>query len=285
MVDSAALKNIEFSSDQDSSCDELKPDQTNDVPFYSSEEEESKIGVTTRNSSRKRLQSLRHSLSDTSSCRSNRSLARQPTRRPDPNTFNRNAIMARENRKKKKEYVEKLEGDVETYKSENKKLRKMLKQQFKMVEKLSHEKSYLRSILVNKSQIMSLIKVIKDANIPLSSSELRLSTVTSKSPSTTVSGLSTTSIAESSIAQCNSLPDNVESFDMDTIQPEPQIWDNLLPFSCDMLQDVKSNVSDEHNYFNTDSEAGVCLHVSGSSISLEFCASCHDKSQSSWLDM
>uniref|UniRef100_W8BRZ8 BZIP domain-containing protein n=1 Tax=Ceratitis capitata TaxID=7213 RepID=W8BRZ8_CERCA len=66
---------------------------------------------------------------------------RMPTRRPNPNVHNRNALLARENRRKKKAHLEAMEKELEQVRGTNKQLKKALKQQMKAVGQLQREKS------------------------------------------------------------------------------------------------------------------------------------------------
>lgn len=104
------------------------------------------------------------------------SMKRMPTRKPDPKISNRNAIMARENRRKKKEQMEILQASVEKTELENRKLKKMLHDQNIQISKLTHESAYLRSILANKTEILSLLKCIQGNRTPITSSALNFVT-------------------------------------------------------------------------------------------------------------
>ncbi|XP_032595852.1 uncharacterized protein LOC6567853 [Drosophila grimshawi] len=73
--------------------------------------------------------------------------ARLPTRRPDPNVYNRNALLARENRRKKKAYMESVERELHETRSANRSLLKALKKQFKLTQKLEKECTYLKDTL------------------------------------------------------------------------------------------------------------------------------------------
>ncbi|KAM8703510.1 hypothetical protein ACLKA7_008177 [Drosophila subpalustris] len=64
---------------------------------------------------------------------------RLPTRRPDPNVYNRNALLARENRRKKKAHMEALEKELDETRNKNRSLLKALKKQFKLSQKLEKE--------------------------------------------------------------------------------------------------------------------------------------------------
>ncbi|XP_017845519.1 uncharacterized protein LOC108602027 [Drosophila busckii] len=71
---------------------------------------------------------------------------RLPTRRPDPNVYNRNALLARENRRKKKAHLEALERELNETRTTNKSLLKALKKQFKLTQKLEKECEYLKDV-------------------------------------------------------------------------------------------------------------------------------------------
>lgn len=97
---------------------------------------------------------------------------RLPTRRPNPTIHNRNALMARENRKKKKEHVETLERDVNELRDENDTLRKLLHKRSTMVHKLRDERLYLKSIIANKTSIMAMLQTIQGNQLPITSSTM-----------------------------------------------------------------------------------------------------------------
>lgn len=104
-----------------------------------------KVGQTT---SRKRL----------NSSQVKQLVTRQPTRRPDPNVSNRNALMARENRKRKKEQLEQLEHENGNLQRDLKKLQKVVDRQEVMIRGLRNERNYLKSVLENQSDIVTLLK-------------------------------------------------------------------------------------------------------------------------------
>lgn len=85
---------------------------------------------------------------------------RMPTRRPNPNVQNRNALLARENRRKKKAHLEAMEKELEEVRAANKQLKKALKQQMKTVGQLQREKRYFQSVIANHKEIENLIKAL-----------------------------------------------------------------------------------------------------------------------------
>lgn len=83
----------------------------------------------------------------------------------------KNAIAARENRLKRKKYVEGLEGEVSKLREENKILKKETGDMKEKFEKLEEEAIYLKNVLANESTISLLLKSIAATpGISLSSS-------------------------------------------------------------------------------------------------------------------
>lgn len=80
---------------------------------------------------------------------------RGPSKRP---CLNRNAQMARENRQKKKEYIEKIETKLNQLQQENKSLNTVIQKQNIDIKKLNADVSYMKSVLNNKSSITMLLK-------------------------------------------------------------------------------------------------------------------------------
>ena len=87
--------------------------------------------------------------------------------------LNKNALMARENRQRKKEYVENLENKLSLYEEENKKLKDMMNQQHTKlkaivskqnikVTQLAGQVSYFKSVLKNKSMLMPILNSINE---------------------------------------------------------------------------------------------------------------------------
>lgn len=83
----------------------------------------------------------------------------QRTRRK-PRCTSKNALMARENRLKKKLYVHKLEKEVTDLKNDNKKLTSVIKEQSNLVMELNREVKYLKSVIANSGDIKKLIRNI-----------------------------------------------------------------------------------------------------------------------------
>lgn len=75
---------------------------------------------------------------------------------------NRNAVMARVNRERKKKYVESIEQKLKTLDQENKSLKSRIIEQDKKMEKLNEEVAYMRNVLKNQTMISTLLKALND---------------------------------------------------------------------------------------------------------------------------
>ncbi|XP_016836559.1 uncharacterized protein LOC100680238 isoform X2 [Nasonia vitripennis] len=85
---------------------------------------------------------------------------RGPSKRP---CLNRNALMARENRQRKKEYIERIESRLQICQKENMELNTTIKQQAIEIKRLNSEVSYLKTVLSNKSRITSLLQAMNES--------------------------------------------------------------------------------------------------------------------------
>lgn len=235
------------------------------------------------------------------------SIKRKPTRVPNLKIQNRNALLARENRKRKKEMMDSLEKTVDDLQSQNKKLHKMMKFKDARTLKLEQEVRYLKSVIANKTEIVSVLKSLP--KFTGSCPEIKKEAKEFKS---TGSGSDT--------ATCETFDDNgsviLEDLFMPTITDDfifPDLdvateWDEILrnPFSSTTdfsdipkLEEINllspassptSEISTEHNYFEKSSlmssdmgGAGVCVHINSGRVSLEFCSTCHYNATNSWI--
>ncbi|XP_020319699.1 CREB/ATF bZIP transcription factor [Oncorhynchus kisutch] len=90
---------------------------------------------------------------------------------PSGHMINKNAVAARINRLKKKEYVNGLENKVGSLSSENRILKQENAQLNKRVEELEDETRYLRAVLANESMLAQLLSRLSGVNgMKLSSS-------------------------------------------------------------------------------------------------------------------
>ncbi|CAG9815736.1 unnamed protein product [Phaedon cochleariae] len=224
-----------------------------------------------------------------------------------PKCFSKNALMARENRLKKKLYVMKLEKEVSSLKVENKSITSVIHRQSQLLTDLKKEVKYLRSVIANSKDIGNLIKSINRST-----------------------GMSVSSSVDESLSLknvCVSKHDIVlrKSTDLwddendcpvsPSLKSSPLINSDMLlnedmgvdffndfdvpdssPISVnEQITNLKQlNALEEHNYTAVDhdggpdvfepDDVGVCLHVSKHKVSLEFCTVCSEKALHSWLD-
>jgi hypothetical protein len=209
---------------------------------------------------------------------------RLPTRVPDPTIKNRNAILARENRKRKKQIMAQLELETDQLKTENRQLRKSLKFKDSKIVTLENEINYLKSILANKSEIISVLRSLPK-DLPKNSSAFNwIKTEVKEEPE------DRTFSCSSEVSTCDGKKVN-DAYPQDLIQNSFSLIDYTLTEEWETfkspLEDSLEEVIGEHNYFdkhNVTSTAapGICVHVSNKKISLEFCASCHQNASNAW---
>lgn len=150
----------------------------------------------------------------------------------------RNAIMAKQNREKKKKYVSELEDTVEELKKENASLQRNMEQMKKTFEDMMTEIGYLKGVIANQSELSSLLKHI--GSVP------GVQFVSS-------------SLLQSGEEQGNS-----------TCMKRKQ--ESGGKNNC-----VSGKKRKTGNLPSAVKEAGVCLHVRSGKVSLEFCADCNKK--------
>lgn len=215
-------------------------------------------------------------------------IARKPTRVPNLKIQNRNALLARENRKRKKEILESLEKNTMNLQVENRSLHKILKFKDSQIDKLTREVKYLKSVISNRTEIVSILKSLP----PIYASTHKKKTIDSENDYSAKSSdtLSCTPSFDNGNESkdpfmSTTTIDDFPSTDLDVVSTD---WDEILknPFSSEsdfseMLESGQSPsvISTEHNYFEKGNLAeqlpGVCLHINDGKVSLEFCAICH----------
>lgn len=155
----------------------------------------------------------------------------------------KNAIAAKENREKKKKYIEGLEKTVSDLIEENKTLKAKNESLTAVTKKLAEEVKYLRNVLANETTISLLLKsVAATPGISLSSSLVQ---------STQSQGAEKESDAKEEERKYVTRSRKR--------RPDERVGDAPSKRS-------RSNCS-----------GGVCLHVSGGKVSLELCSNCEKK--------
>lgn len=156
----------------------------------------------------------------------------------------KNAIAARENRQKKKKYMEGLENDVAKLKEENKTLKTRNESMTTMMKKLSDEVKYLRSVLANESTISLLLKsVAATPGISLSSS-----------------------LVQSSGSEETEKENDKEDGERQYVTRSKKRRSDEGGVGAVPSKKTRSSAP-----------GGVCLHVSHGKVSLELCAKCERK--------
>lgn len=240
---------------------------------------------------------------------------RNPTRRPNPKVVNRNAVMARENRLRKKQHVENLEREIARLKEQRERDQKALRKAGKQVRALTRERDHLKAVVANKSGIMAVLRAVRDgAGLPMTSSLSKYGT-TAKAGSSCDEGFGASpnpasehnngTEADPVLIRDEWLLNEESAFSFTDLglSVEDGLFGgaaDLLPAdellsgmggACDADQQV---ITTEHNYFehsnhtSLDSgseQAGVCVHiVPGGRVSVEFCHSCAVSSRLAWLE-
>eukprot|EP00794_Sanderia_malayensis_P013510 gene13510-14920_t len=165
---------------------------------------------------------------------------------------NKNAVMARLNRQRKKRYVENLEFEVSHLRQQNKTFAIENKKLKDRTAKCDEEISYLKGILHNQSMLSSVIKAVSSV------------------PGITLAGTVSTS-------------DDFESMGDSTAQ-SPSDKNNTVGGQDEKfsrrkrqlgLNDVRHCKKKNHQSNGAkNARAGICLHVSSKNVSVEYCHHC-----------
>lgn len=181
-----------------------------------------KVGQTYRK--RLPLQGHSHHSGRNSTATTAVGVTRQPTRRPDPNVSNRNALMARENRKRKKELQEQLEHENGNLQRDLQKLQKVVERQEVMIRGLRNERNHLKSVLENQSDIVTLLKRLQPGREEADNQRQ----AHPSQRNNTLSGASPNSIySDSGMSLCGDLSPLHDARDAQEQQREPsEVFDN-----------------------------------------------------------
>lgn len=164
-----------YSFSEDSDCSDEDSNMNHRQPLKDSKRARYQSSVRERNSKVRRLQHV------SSSCDENAPIThgdnygagneKEGTHYKKQACNSRNAILARENRLKKKLYLDGLEGQVSTLKTQNRKMKITLGTQASYITDLESELNYLRSILANSKEITLLLNAVHvRTGLPVSTS-------------------------------------------------------------------------------------------------------------------
>lgn len=178
----------------------------------------------------------------------------RPRRVPTCNS--KNAVAARMNRMKQKEYVKNLEHKMSKLKREIVDLKRELSEREKKWARSCREVAYLRGMLANSPQIGNLLRNVRWRNVIPQGSNV----------DKTLNELnSEMSIDRFPITSSHSLFDGY--FDL-LEEGENPLEPPIAP------QDIEENWAINNGFDPSPTEVGVCLHLSNRRISVEFCDQC-----------
>jgi len=242
--------------------------------------------------------------------------------RPPPskrNSNSRQAVAARENRQKKKQYLSGLEASVQKFSEENEQLKKQDAEQKQLIAELKEEVMYLKSVIANESALSALLKNIQNTDgVKLSASLLAEagdnshlgvtrpasgqkhklpSCLTKKGNYEITSSQDFPEKRSRPIAskagpppdrwhghqQQMSLNSNsfgvIQTGDDDMAEPTVSVSLKLnakAPLHGKTTEAVQASVDSNCGISGNDAGlGGICLHVLGDSVSVEFCSSCN----------
>lgn len=163
----------------------------------------------------------------------------------------KNAIAARENRQKKKTYLQNLEKEAAKLREENTSLKNHAKEQQSTIEKFAEEVDYLKSVIANQSTISLLLKNITN----------------------------TPGISFSSSLVSNASPQPGKGTKVEEEEVENRRYITRKRSAAETSCVNKSSKKARARPSTTDRRGGgVCLHVQQDRVSLELCAQCNKKS-------
>ena len=160
---------------------------------------------------------------------------------------NRNAIMARLNRQRKKRYVSNLESEVSSLRKQNTSLLSENRNLKGEISSCKEELAYLKSVLANQSMLSSVIKAVSSV------------------PGVNVSGV---------------VPSNKTS-DKDTADVAEIPKMSGVSQKSKKRRNQSSLQESAETGHGSSSNAGICLHVSQQNVSIEFCQYCSKHAASS----
>ena len=185
-------------------------------------------------------------------------------------SMSKNAVAARENRQKKKAYINGLEQSVDKLRTENKGLKSDNDKMSKSIESLRAEVQYLKSVLANQSTLSGLLRNIgATPGVQFKSSlfddaDDEADKDSNKKQAKRFSRKRKMATEDREIARKENVAHNLRLVESMS-QPKKRVDHDYIP----------------ENDSSSDSEVdvgGVCLHVNKKNVSLEFCSTCSSSS-------
>ncbi|KAL1451984.1 hypothetical protein WDU94_006305 [Cyamophila willieti] len=152
---------------------------------------------------------------------------------------NRNALMARRNRIKKKIYVEKLENTIEELRNNYESMQKQILEQNEVIARVTKENRYLRNVISNSSGLKQILQGVRLAGLANHSPAhpVHSTTPMSRDPNFNQK-VHVTEDAFPSSTTCNDVLDNLKLEVLDSVKPvipvhdyssNPQLYYDTIP--------------------------------------------------------
>jgi len=180
--------------------------------------------------------------------------------------MSKNAVLARENREKKKRYIQGLERTVHDLSVRNRKLVHTCRAMRSTIAGLNREVCYLRGVIENQSELARLLK-----HIPIACPKQQLQESVDLSQCIDESETINTSSYKDQLSFSSGLKSSESAHAelMSVVEGESLLTEH--DYARSEKQNKKINLS--HHQF------GVCLHVANQVTSLQLCAVCNDNAQ------
>lgn len=196
--------------------------------------------------------------------------------------MSKNAILARENRQKKKEYVTNLEASVEKLHVQNSNLMSKMGSMESEMSDLVAEVEYLKGVIANQSTLSKLIgSVCSTPGVRFYSSfnvSNKCSTNVSKDEN------DNTNFRKRKSSVFDGSQENQENVESSNVKrgvrrSTRNISNNSVGKSENQEKKTQGHSENQEKESKTISNSenlmnGICLHVAGDAVSLEFCATC-----------
>lgn len=187
---------------------------------------------------------------------------------------NRAAIQARNNREKKKKYINTLEQTVGELKLENFDIKAKFMAKSKLCETLEKEVKYLRNVLANQSCISALLKNIQTTpDVVFTSSLLKPNNDSTDKGKENMQNSKKRSVDEN---------DNYDSSSKGVYVRATGSHKRSRPESDQASSSFNPPLTPCPSP-EQDNAGGICLHVSNNKVSIEMCSHCAESASDAWM--
>uniref|UniRef100_A0A8D9DVS0 CREB/ATF bZIP transcription factor n=1 Tax=Cacopsylla melanoneura TaxID=428564 RepID=A0A8D9DVS0_9HEMI len=198
---------------------------------------------------------------------------------------NRNALMARKNRIKKKMYVEKLENTIQELRSNYESMQKQILEQNEVIARVTKENRYLRNVITNSSGLKQILQGVRLAGL---ANRVHTTPMT-RDPNLNQKGTDPllndnyysdlfSDLDNEHFTDLLSLPVHVTEDAFPSSTTSEDVLDNI---KLEALNGVKPDIPDHD--FSTNPQVGLCVHIINNTLSVEFCETCNESAYSNLL--